>query len=86
MVVLFKCVIWQDVQFLKRYCVGGRHDDYGALVEWYEQGKMEVVGEKPLPVPLWLPKTSPSATLTTTNLSQCHFDYHKPLPVPLWLP
>jgi len=28
----------------------------GAVVEWYWQGKMEVLGEKPVPVPLGPPK------------------------------
>ena len=35
------------------YSVGGRWmDEYGAMVEWYWQGKPEVLGEKHLPVPL----------------------------------
>jgi hypothetical protein len=39
------------------YSVGGRWlNEYGALVEWYWQGKIEVLG-----------KACPSATLSTTN-------------------
>ena len=35
------------------YSVGGRWmDEYGAMVEWYWQGKPEMLGEKPVPVPL----------------------------------
>jgi hypothetical protein len=29
---------------------------HGAMVEWYWQGKTEVLGEKPVPVPLCPPK------------------------------
>jgi hypothetical protein len=29
---------------------------YGELVEWYWQGKTYVLGEKPVPAPLWPPK------------------------------
>jgi hypothetical protein len=50
-------------------------------VEWKWQGKTEVLGEKPVPVPLCPPqiphgptrtrrKSCPSATLSTTNLTR----------------
>jgi hypothetical protein len=36
------------------YSVGGRCvNEYGALVEWYWQGKTEFLGEKSVPVPLY---------------------------------
>jgi hypothetical protein len=39
------------------YSVGGRcMNEYGALVEWYWQGKTEVLGEKPVTVPLFPPQ------------------------------
>ena len=35
------------------YSVGGRWmDEYGAIVEWYWQGKTEVPGDKPVTVSL----------------------------------
>jgi len=38
------------------YSVGGRWmNGYGALVEWYWQGKTEVLGGKPVTVPLYPP-------------------------------
>jgi len=33
-------------------------NEYGTLVEWYWQGKTEVLGEKPVPVPLCPPHIS----------------------------
>jgi hypothetical protein len=33
-------------------------DEYGTLVEWYWQGKTEVLGAKPVPVPLFRPPIS----------------------------
>jgi len=32
-----------------------QEDDYGALVEWDWQGRTEMFGHKPDPVPLWPP-------------------------------
>jgi len=41
------------------YRVGGRWmNGYGALVEWYWQGETEVLGEKPVTVPLCPPPNS----------------------------
>jgi hypothetical protein len=41
------------------YSVGGRWmNEYGALVEWYWQGKTELLGEKPVPVQLYPPQIS----------------------------
>ena len=39
-----------------------RMNEYGTLVEWYWQGKTEVVGEKPVLVPLCPPQISQSLT------------------------
>ena len=45
------------------YSVGGRWmNGYGALVEWYWQGKTEVLGEKPVPRPLYPPQISHGLT------------------------
>jgi len=38
------------------YSVGGSWmNEYGAMVEWYWQGKREVLGEKPVPVQVFTP-------------------------------
>ena len=43
-----ECSVVSDIfRQLKTHCVGGRWmDEYGAMVEWYWQGKTEVLGEK----------------------------------------
>jgi hypothetical protein len=61
-------------------------DNCGALLKLYWQAKTEIIGEKPDPVPLCTPPTCPTATLLTTNLSQCHSAHHQPVPVPLFPP
>ena len=39
------------------YSVGGRWmNEHGAMVEWYWQGKIEVLGEKPVPVLVCTPQ------------------------------
>ena len=44
------------------YSVGGRWmNEYGAMVEWYWQGETEVLGEKPVPMPLHLPEIPPQS-------------------------
>jgi hypothetical protein len=52
------------------YSVGGRWmNEYGALVEWYWQGKTEVLGEKTVPVPLCPPQISHRLTWDRTLAS-----------------
>ena len=48
-------------------------DEYGAMVEWYWQGKTEVMGENPVPVPLCPPQipvncvTAPNRPMVATT-------------------
>jgi len=50
------------------YSVGGRWmDEYGALVEWYWQGKTEVLGENPVTVSLCPPQI-PQSVLASISI------------------
>jgi hypothetical protein len=43
--------------------------EYGALMEWYWQGKTEELGEKPVPVPLCPPQIPHGLTRLRTQAS-----------------
>jgi len=70
------------------YSVGGRWmDEYGAMVEWYWQGKTEVLGEKHyaawvvdgwMSMEQWWNDTDRGKLkYWEKNLYQCHFSHHK---------
>ena len=50
---------------------------YGALVEWYCQGKTEVFGEKPVTVPLCAPRVPHGLTCDRTRSYAARGDHHK---------
>jgi len=55
------------------YSVGGRWmNGYGALVEWYWQGKTEVLGEETVTVPLFPPPISHGLTWDRTPSLRGH--------------
>ena len=58
------------------YSVGGRWmNEYGAMVEWYWQGKTEVLGEIPFPSLLFPP-------YGTRNVQASNRDLHSMMPAP----
>jgi hypothetical protein len=48
----------------------GDEEEYGALVQLYRQGKTEVLGEKPVPVPICPPQISHGLTWDRSRASE----------------
>jgi hypothetical protein len=49
--VFLKVLLNNTFNFFRLYSVGVIHEEAGGPVEWFWQGKSEVLGEEPVPVP-----------------------------------